>query len=89
MAGIGGAVQLIEIVRSAVNSVLRRWFARSVQTRHVPFSIETQVVVISMPRRRLDVSRGLDPLTIFAVASLLLGLAAMVASIGCLISVLR
>lgn len=89
MAGIGGAIQLVQIVRNAVNSVLERWFTRSIQTRHLPLPLETQVVVISMPSGRADVSRSVDPLTIFAVAAFLIGLAAMVASIGYLISVVR
>jgi len=91
MAGIGGAIQLVQMVRSAVDSVLQRWFGRMIQQgpRRLPFPPSSRVVVVSLPSAATSPRRMPDSWSLFGIAAVLIGIAAIITSIGYVISAIR
>lgn len=89
MAAVGGAIQLVQIVRGAIDRVLRRWLARAVQTSRLQFPTQTQVILVSVPTRRTRALASIDSMTFFGIAAIMIGLAAVVASVGYVLSAVR
>lgn len=82
MATVGGAINLIQIVKSAIDGVLRRWFSRTSGPQPFVFYPSSQVVLITAP-----VSASGPLITgvqnrLFGIAAIITSIAALVAALG-------
>lgn len=87
MANVGGAISLIQIVKSAIHGVLRRWFSRTLGQRPVAFYPSSQVVLITAPARASSQLITRFQNSLFGIAALITSIAALVAALGWFIRV--
>jgi hypothetical protein len=90
LSTVGGAIGLIQLVKSAVDGVLRRWFRRALGPRPFRPYPSSRVILISVP------SAAVASRSSIALQQRMIGLAALVASaslfiaaVAVLIAVLR
>ena len=91
MSNIAGAYTLIQLVKNAIDFVLRRWFRRAWGPQPFPFVFypTTQVILVSAPARAggqlvTDVQNRL-----FGIAAIITSIAILVAALGWFIRVAR
>lgn len=89
ISDIGGAIGLIQLVKTMVDSVLRRRFRRLIGPHWVGASPSTRVVLISGPKGEGLTRLSQAQQSIWGLAALVTSFAALLASVALLIYVLR
>ena len=84
MADVGGAIALVQIVASAVNSAVIKWSRMSLRTM-ANFNPSTQVFFLSRGSQR----GRWQPQAIFGAAAVMIGVASLIAAIALLMIAMK